>query len=271
MLGGALSRQLPSVHEVYPLSSTHLDITSLQECRRVLSKIKPDWVLHTAAFTKVDEAESKAADAYRVNGLGTRNIAIAAEENGSRLVYYSTDYVFDGTRGKPYREWDQPNPLNEYGNSKLAGEFFVKAVSRAFLIIRTSWLFGSAPHSPPHFISKVLSQARNGKTLRMVNDQCGSPTFAEDLASTTAALMALDVRGIYHVTNSGSCSWFDFAREILKQAGCEVPLVPISTHELPLAARRPSYSVLDNFCLRIEGLPELRPWQEALADFMGTL
>ena len=265
MLGQALCRALAK-HHVSALSSQDLDITSLSAARRVFSDLDPDWIVHTAAFTDVGAAESNYLEAHRVNALGTRNISVAAAENNSRLIYFSTDYVFDGALKRPYREWDPTAPLNQYGYSKLAGECFVRSLCPAHLIIRTSWLFGPGGLN---FVGNILARAKEKGELQVVNDQRGSPTFTIDLAYMTLCLLEGDKRGIYHVTNSGDCSWYEFSREIISQSGINVEISPIVSSDLPNAVPRPSQSVLENFSLKLERIPLLRPWTHALAAFLN--
>ncbi len=265
MLGQALCKAF-SKHSVYPLSSRQPDVTSLDDVRQKLSDLKPDWILHTAAFTRVDEAESNPFEAYRVNALGARNLAAAAVENGSRLVYYSTDYVFDGAQKRPYREWDPTNPLNEYGRSKLAGEFFVRSICPPHLVVRTSWLFGS---KGPHFVERILQLAQERESLEVVSDQLGSPTFTSDLAYMTLVLVEGEKKGTYHVTNSGNCSWHELACEIVSLRGLSLQVNPIDSSAYPTLARRPANSVLENYLLELEGIPLLRSWKSALAAFLN--
>jgi len=265
MLGQALCKAF-SKHSVYPLSSRQPDVASLDAVRQTVSDLKPDWILHTAAFTRVDEAESNPFEAYRVNALGTRNMAAAAVENGSRLVYYSTDFVFDGTQKRPYREWDPANPLNEYGRSKLAGEFFVRSLCPLHLIVRTSWLFGS---KGSHFVQKILRLAQGKEHLDVVSDQRGSPTFAIDLAYMTLCLVEGEKKGTYHVTNSGNCSWHELACEIVSLSGLSLQVNPIESSAYSTPTLRPANSVLENYLLELEGIPLLRSWQSALAAFLN--
>jgi len=265
MLGQALCKAFAR-HSVYPLSSRQPDVASLHDVRQKLSDLKPDWILHTAALTRVDEAESNPFETYRVNALGTRNLAAVAAENGSRLVYYSTDYVFDGTQKRPYREWDPTNPLNEYGRSKLAGEFFVRSLCPAHLIVRTSWLFGS---KGSHFVEKILQLAQEKESLDVVSDQLGSPTFTTDLAYMTLCLVEGKKKGTYHVTNSGNCSWHEFAREIVSLSGLSLQVNPVESSAYSTLARRPANSVLENYLLELEGIPLLRSWKSALEAFLN--
>ncbi len=265
MLGQALCKAFAK-HSVYPLSSRQPDVASLDDVRQKVSDLKPDWILHTAAFTRVDEAESNPFEAYRVNALGARNLAAAAVENGSRLVFYSTDYVFDGAQKRPYREWDPPNPLNEYGRSKLAGEFFVRSICPPHLVVRTSWLFGS---KGPHFVQRILQLAQERERLEVVSDQLGSPTFTSDLAYMTLVLVEGGKKGTYHVTNSGNCSWHELACEIVSLSGLSLQVHPIDSSAYPALARRPANSVLENYLLELEGIPLLRSWKSALAAFLN--
>jgi len=265
MLGQALCKAFAK-HSIDPLSSRQLDVASLHDVRQKFSELKPDWILHTAALTRVDEAESNPFEAYRVNALGTRNLAAVAAENGSRLVYYSTDYVFDGTQTRPYREWDPTNPLNEYGRSKLAGEFFVRSLCPLHLIVRTSWLFGS---KGSHFVEKIVQLAQEKESLEVVSDQQGSPTFTNDLAYMTLCLVEGEKTGTYHVTNSGNCSWHELACEIVSLSGLSLQVNPIESSTYSTATRRPVNSVLQNYLLELEGIPLLRSWKSALEAFLN--
>ena len=265
MLGQALCKAFAK-HSIYPLSSGQPDVASLHDVRQKFSKLKPDWILHTAALTRVDEAESNPFEAYRVNALGARNLAAVAAENGSRLVYYSTDYVFDGTQKRPYREWDPTHPLNEYGRSKLAGEFFVRSLCPLHLIVRTSWLFGS---KGSHFVEKILQLAQVKESLDVVSDQRGSPTFTSDLAYMTLCLVEGKKIGTYHVTNSGNCSWHELACEIVSLSGLSLQVNPIESSAFSTPTRRPANSVLENYLLELEGISLLRTWKSALEAFLN--
>ncbi len=267
MLGQALTRTL-SKHSLTLLSSRDLDVTSLESVRRIVAKLEPDWIIHAAAYTQVDQAEANSFQAYRVNALGTRNMAVAARESGSGLAYYSTDYVFGGVQEQPYREWDRTHPVNVYGASKLAGEFFLRSLCPRHLIIRTSWLFGAGGS---HFVGKIVAAAKEKESLRVVADQRGSPTLTTDLAYMTLCLVEADKVGTYHVTNSGHCSWEEFAREIVVLSGLETEVRPMSSADLGAPAERPHNSVLENYLLQLEEIPLLRSWQSALGAFLGTM
>ena len=267
MLGPALAKTF-SKHSLTLLASRDLDVTSLQNVRRVIADLKPDWIIHAAAYTQVDAAEADSLAAYRVNALGTRNMAVAARESESGLVYYSTDYVFDGVQQQPYREWDPTHPLNVYGASKLAGEFFLRSLCPRHLIVRTSWLFGEGGS---HFVGKIMAAAQKNESLKVVSDQQGSPTFTTDLAYMTLCLVEAENVGTYHVTNSGQCSWDEFAREIISLCHLESEVRPITSVDLVAPARRPRNSVLENYLLKLEGMSLLRTWQSALAAFLGKI
>lgn len=265
MLGQALLRRLEDSHEVVALNSRDLDIGSLEQTRRTLSEIRPDWVVNAAGYTAVDQAETETEEAFRVNALGARNLAAAACRIRCRLLSYSTDYVFDGTAGRPYREWDPASPISQYGRSKWVGEQFIRQHCPDHLILRTSWLYGPGGK---HFVATMLRLAESRDQLRVVDDQIGSPTYTLDLAAVSRTLMESDCRGTYHVTNSGECSWHDFAKEIFRLSGSRISLEPCTTREYPLPAPRPQYSVLENYMLKLEGLVPPRHWSEAVADFL---
>jgi dTDP-4-dehydrorhamnose reductase len=233
-----------------------------------LEAVHPDVVIHAAAWTAVDACEDDPERAYRVNALGTRNVAEAAAAVGAHLVYVSTDYVFDGTLHRPYHEWDAPNPLSVYGRSKLGGEAECPPGST---IVRTSWVCGAHGANMVH---TVLRLAATEADLAFVDDQHGSPTFTADLAPAIVTL-ALDRRpGTFHVTNGGATTWFGFARAVLSAAGADPRRVrPITTADLhpPRRAPRPANSVLDNAALRGAQLPLLPEWPEALARLVAAI
>lgn len=270
---GQLGRYLKSVfyrignHEVISLGHAELDITQPAPVHQLIAGSDPDVVIHTAANTNVDGCELDSENAYRVNALGSRNIAAAAARTGAKMVYISTDYVFDGKSRRPYTEFDPANPINVYGKSKLAGELYVSSLLNKYFIVRTSWLYGKYG---TNFVKTMLRMAREKTELTVVDDQVGSPTYAEDLAKFIIDLLPTDLYGIYHAGNTGCCSWFQFARAIFEAAGLDnTKISPISTSRLKRSAPRPAYSVLDHFCIRLEGLPDLRPWEEALQEYLA--
>lgn len=243
-----------------------LDVTKAEETQREFSIFKPCVVIHAAANTNVDNCEIDQDRAYRVNALGTRNVAVAASKINAKLVYISTDYVFNGGSAKPYTEFDKPDPINVYGRTKLAGEQFTTSLSDKYFIVRTSWLYG---RQGKNFVKTMLSLAGEKTELAVVNDQFGSPTYARDLAAFLAGLMQTELYGIYHYSNTGFCSWYDFAKKILELAGLKhVRVRPVSTLMFKRPAPRPAYSVLDHYCLRLEGMAVPRFWQDALREFM---
>ena len=267
MLGQALTKAF-SKHSLSLLSSRDLDVTSLENVRRVVAGLESDWIIHAAAYTQVDGAEANSSEAYRVNAVGTRNVAVAAHESGSRLAYYSTDYVFDGAQEQPYREWDRTHPLSVYGASKLAGERFLRSLCPGHLIVRSSWLFGPGGS---HFVGKILAAAKEKEFLKVVGDQRGSPTFTIDLAYMTLCLVEAEKVGTYHVTNSGHCSWDEFAREIISLCDLKSEVRAITSADFAASAPRPHNSILENYLLQLEGVPLLRTWQSALGAFLGTM
>jgi len=252
-----------------PFSSPPLhkgDITDLPELKAVFLKLNPDFVIHTAAYTDVDGCEKSPDRAHRVNALGTRNIALICQEKNIPLVYVSTDFVFDGKKNYPYAELDEPHPLNVYGRSKLAGENYIRSLLERYFIVRTSWLYGQYGKN---FVETILKLAEEKEVLTVVGDQVGSPTYAKDLAQEMKKLVSGGSYGIYHITNSGSCNWYDFAEEILKLAGIRgIKVKPITSKELNRPAPRPQFSVLKSFSSE-RGLEDtMRPWKEALKEYL---
>jgi len=270
---GQLGRDLEEVllktgeHELACLGRGELDVTKPGDVQRAVLTSRPEVIIHAAANTNVDQCELDEDRAYLVNALGARNVAVAAAKAGAKLVYISTDYVFNGRAGRPYTEFDLPDPINVYGKSKLAGEKYVAGLSDKYFIVRTSWLYG---RHGKNFVKTMLNLAKEKTEVSVVNDQVGSPTYTKDLACFLAELIQTELYGIYHASNSGFCSWFDFARAIFETVSLgQVKARPISTPELNRPAPRPAYSVLDNYCIRLQGLPALRPWEEALQEFLS--
>ena len=245
-----------------------IDVTDRAAVATVVGRVRPDVVFNATAYNKVDQAETEPDRALAVNALAPRWLAMAAREAGALLVHYSTDYVFDGTADRPYREDDCPRPLSAYGVSKLTGEQLIEATNAEHLVIRTSGLLGrgGSEQKGGSFADRILARARRGQPLRVVADQTFAPTCALDLALASLALVRAGSRGIVHVANAGSCSWHELAVAALALAGVESPVEVIASAELALPARRPAYSVLDTARYDDFGLPPLRPWREALAD-----
>ena len=275
--GGQLGTDLctvPHDFEVIPLTHDDIEITDMNSVEEICSRHRPDAIINTAAYVRVDDCETEPDKAFSVNALGARNVAVVAQELGAKLVHLSTDYVFGGEnkpRSIPYTEFDTPVPLSTYGKSKLAGEGFVRHLCCKHFIVRASGLFGVAGSSGKggNFVETMLRLAKERDELRVVNDQLFSPTYTKDLAEKIAQLIDTQYYGIFHVTNKGSCSWCEFTREILNLAGLKTPVIPITSDRYPQKARRPHYSVLDNYHLRLLGMDDMRSWQDALKDYMS--
>jgi dTDP-4-dehydrorhamnose reductase len=269
MLGRDLVDVLPHFFPSDEISGWDLDEIDLCDEKSTLEKIEslgPKVVIHLAAYTDVDGCESNAAKAFRVNADGTKHLALGAERSGAKVVYLSTDYVFDGEKGEPYLEEDPPHPLNVYGHSKLKGEEYLKALVKDHLIIRAQWLYGK--HGK-NFVDTVLQKAKKEKVLSVVDDQIGAPTYTVDLSRAISNLLGCDARGAFHVANDASCSWYAFARTIVELSGISgVKIVPISSKELGRPAKRPRYSVFN--CQKFRGKTgtALRPWADALGDYL---
>ncbi|MCC6626226.1 MAG: dTDP-4-dehydrorhamnose reductase [Chloroflexi bacterium] len=263
-LGRALMARLPVGHEVLGLTRAHLDITDLEAALAVLADFQPEVVIHAAAHTNVDECEAEPETAYRVNALGTRNLAVGAARCGAALVYVSTNYVFDGEAAASYHEWAPTNPVSVYGASKLAGESAARELTGGrFYIVRTAWVYDETGRN---FVNTMLRLAATQSELRVVADQYGQPTYAADLAAAIAALIQRPAYGVYHLTNAGVCTWHDWAVETLRLAGrAETPVHPIPAAAYRRPARPPAYGALTNWNGAAIGIT-LRPWQEALAD-----
>ena len=273
MLGTDLQKALRGEHDLVLTDVVgdvqFLDITDTSAVMSAVGESRPDAVIHSAAYTDVDGCERDPDKAYLVNGLGTWNVATACREFGAALVYVSTDFVFDGKKGEPYTEYDGTNPLGHYGASKLAGEKHVRELCPRHYIARTAWLYGEHGKNFPY---TIMNAAKTRKELKVVADQIGSPTFTADLAATIRDLIGSPLYGTYHVTNKGSCSWCDFAKEILRLAGInDVDVQPIKAEEWPSPTKRPKYSVLRHYSLELQGRDNLRSWQDALADFISRV
>ncbi len=267
MLGSDLVEVLGRGHDVAGVDVGDFDITSAADCARVVREFRPGTVVNAAAYTDVDGCETNRDACFAVNADGVRNVAEACKAAGAKAVHYSTDYVFDGTKGEPYFEDDPCRPINAYGESKRRGEEALIETVERHVLIRTAWLYG---RQGKNFVKAILAKAKDEGTLRVVDDQVGSPTFTLDLAQATKMLIEMDCFGTYHVTNRGVCSWYDFARRILEYAQVEgVTVVPIKSGELDRKAVRPSYSVLSNRKFMEATQRTMRPWQVALNDYLS--
>jgi dTDP-4-dehydrorhamnose reductase len=272
--GGQLARDLiPRLDgKVVGLARPEFDLTRLESIREKLSDHRPDVVFNCAAYNFVDRAEDEPDAAFAVNAWGVRHLAEICRDLDSVLVHYSTNYVFglDDKRRTPYVETDSPGPISAYGMSKLAGEYFVRAACPKHFVIRTAGLFGlwGSGDKRTNFVELMLRLAREGKPIRVVNDQVCTPTSTIDLAQATLALLQTGQYGIYHLTNSGSCSWHEYARTILELAGVQASLAAVTSQEFGAPAPRPRYSVMVRKAYQALGFPELRSWREALIDYL---
>jgi dTDP-4-dehydrorhamnose reductase len=271
---GQLGQDLMRVfgEEAVGFSHEDLDVTDEESVASAISSARPDWVLNTAAFHRVDDCETNPTLTFAVNAIGALNVARAAADVGSGVVFYSSDYVFGGEdrgRDHPYGEGDNPYPLSVYGASKVAGEQLVMQANARHLVVRSAGLYGTATSRKGWtFPELMLNKARTDGFVRVVTDQVLSPTFTADLAQKTKELIGHDAVGLFHLTNAGECSWFEFARGALDLAGVEAKMEAIDSSQLQQRARRPSYSALATTRLEEAGLSPLRPWKEALSDYL---
>ncbi|MFF2594193.1 dTDP-4-dehydrorhamnose reductase [Priestia megaterium] len=253
--------------EVYGFGREKMDITNQPQVQEMISTLKPNIVLHSAAHTQVDLAESEPEQAFLINAYGTRNVAVAAEAVGAKLVYVSTDYVFDGTTNEPYNEFSPTSPLGVYGRSKLAGEQFVRDFHSKFFIVRTSWVYGK--HGA-NFVKTMLKMGEDRKEISVVADQKGCPTYTLDLANSILEFIRTEKYGIYHVSNSGSCSWYEFAKAIFDITGMDVDVKPCSSQDFPRPAARPKYSVLEHQAVKMNSFRQMNHWEKSLASFLSS-
>lgn len=265
-LGRAINRkyEADSRYELVNTDVGELDITSVDDVIWMTDQVKPDIIINCAAHTNVNLCETDWDNAYRINAIGPRNLSIAAARLNARLMHVSTDYVFDGSAVSPYTEFDATNPCGAYGKTKLEGENFVKQFAKDFYIIRTAWLYGDGNN----FVKTMLRLAETNETVGVVRDQFGTPTSARVLADMIAALIETDNFGTFHGTCEGACSWADFAEEIFRLAGRKTKVNRITTEEYPTPAKRPAYSVLENYMLKLTMGYEAEDWKTALREYM---
>lgn len=257
--------------EVSALTHADLEISDRNAVESTLRGLAPEVIVNTAAMHHVENCESQAEKAFAINGLGARNLALTAREIGSVLMHVSTDYVFDGAKGSPYEEDDPPRPLNVYGNSKLAGEYFVRSTLEKHFVLRTSAIYGKNPCRAKgglNFIQLMLKLAKERPELRVVDSEFVSPTPTRDIARQMVKLSRSQAYGLYHATAEGSCSWFEFAREIFALAGTKANLNVAGPNEFSAKVPRPKYSVLENRGLKRLGLNTFRPWQDGLREYL---
>ena len=273
---GQLGRDVSAACEsrgdlVHSLSHEDIEISNVDSVFKVVRDLRPQLIVNTAAMHHVEKCEQAAAAAFAINALGARNLAIAARETGAALLHISTDYVFDGNKTTPYTETDLPGPLNVYGNTKLAGELFVRAELKQHFIVRTSAIYGKSPCRAKgglNFVELMLKLAKERGEVRVVDSEFVSPTFTHELAQQIVDLGHGDHFGLYHATAEGSCSWYEFAREIFALTKTPVKLNAAAPNEFPAKVPRPLYSVLENAGLKKIGLNRFQPWAEGLRKYL---
>ena len=258
-----------SGYEVFGWDFDEIDIREEADTVSKIENLQPEIVINVAAYTDVDGCEVEQEKAFLINAEGMRHVAVAGERCQAKVIYLSTDYVFDGQKKEPYAEDDPPNPINIYGQTKLKGERYLQALVDNSLIIRTQWLYGKFGKN---FVSSILRQGKEKGVLSVVDDQTGSPTYTVDLSKAIVSLIRSDGRGVFHVVNGEVCTWYVFAQAILKASGLGgVRIIQISSEELGRQALRPSYSALSTKKLKEETGMSLRPWPEALKDYLSAL
>ena len=274
-LGRAVNRELAGTEyelyntDVFDRDEIHaLDITDVDKVRECVLEVKPYAVINCAAYTAVDAQENDRDRAFQINALGPRNLAIAAEEAGAKLIHISTDYVFSGNHATPYIETDETGPVSTYGRTKLAGEEFVKSFCRRYFIVRTAWLYGDGKN----FVRTMLKLSETHSEVSVVKDQLGSPTSASELARALHYFLPTDNYGLFHGTCEGDTNWADFTEKIFKTAGVETKVNHVTTAEYkemnPKSTDRPAYSILDNYMLRLTGGYKFAHWEEAVEEYL---
>jgi len=268
-LGQDLLRALRQ-YDVYALTRTDFEVTDHARVREKLLEIRPDVVLNTTAYHRVDDCETHADLAYDVNALAVLNLVRVANDLDAVLLHISTDYVFDGRARQPYTEYSEPFPLSVYGNSKLAGEILVRTMAKKYFLIRTCGLYGVAGSQGKggNFVQTMLTKAKRGETIRVVHDQVVTPTYTADLADQIAQILPTRQFGLFHMTNEGSCTWYEFARAIFELSKIQADLSPTSSDVYKTPAIRPKYSVLENARLKELRLNRMRHWRDALAAYL---
>jgi dTDP-4-dehydrorhamnose reductase len=268
-LGRAVNLQYADSTE-YELINTdveELDITSIDKVMEFVRDVRPYAVINCAAYTAVDACEKEEDLAFRINALGARNLSIAAGETGAKLMHVSTDYVFDGNGIRPYRETDPTGPQGAYGRTKLAGENFVREFCSRHYIVRTAWLYGDGKN----FVKTMLRLSETNDKVRVVMDQVGSPTSAGELAKAIAYLLPTENYGLFHGTCEGDCSWAEFTKEIFRLAGKSTVVEAITSEEYGAAAKRPAYSILENYMLKMTTDFMFADWHDAIAEYIRNM
>lgn len=271
--GGQLGSELVNLLQddtIIPLTHRDIEMTDYQQVNDIISSNMPDIIINTAAYHKVDDCEDNIENSFSVNVYAVRNIARICSELDIAFAHFSTDYVFGGEKKAPYTEDDSPNPLSVYAVSKLAGEFFVRNICKRHYVIRTCGLYGAKGISGKggNFIELMLKLAHENKTIKVVADQIVTPTYAKELALKVSQLIRTEEYGLYHITNNGGCSWYEFAKTIFELTGVSANLSPTTAIEFNAKANRPAYSVLENRHLQKLSLDDMKPWKEALREYL---
>ena len=251
--------------EITATDREQLDITHPQETSRFIGDCKPEVVVNCAAFTNVDACETQISDAFAVNASGAKSVAMAGKQIGAKIVHISTDYVFDGAKMDSYSETDKPNPLSVYGKSKLEGELAIQEIADNYAILRTAWLFGPYRRN---FVTAILERGKKNREVSVVTDQYGSPTYTADLSQAVWNVISQDVRGLYHFTNTGRCSRYDWAKKIFELTGEQVSVLPVKTADYKRAAIVPQNSALNCAKYRLATGHKIRHWQEVLEEYL---
>lgn len=270
MLGRAVSRTFGERYDLFPPDLGEIDIRVPDLIIEDICRYGPDMVLHLAAMTDVDRCELEPDEAYRVNALGTRNVALACQRSNAVMVYVNTGSIYDGSKETPYIEYDSPGPVNVYGRSKYAGELYVRELLSRYYIFYTCWMFGGGPEDKK-FVAKIIDLARNKRELRVVDDKRGSPTYTVDMASAMFRFVESGLFGRYHCVNKGSVNRFEVARAVLEAAGIEeCSLVPVHSSEFRLPAPRPANESMRNYNLELLGFDMMREWRSALDEYVES-
>lgn len=272
--GGQLGSELVNILQddtLIPLTHRDIEMTDEQQVSNILSSNMPDIVINTAAYHKVDDCEDNVELSFATNSFAVRNLARICNELGIIFVHFSTDFVFGGDKHTPYVESDCPNPGSVYAVSKLSGELFVKNTCSKYFVIRTCGLYGAKGQSGKggNFIETMIKLANSGKKIKVVSDQIITPTYVKELAAKVSQLIRTDKYGLYHITNNGECSWFEFASAIFELTGIKADISPTSSSEFASKARRPAYSVLENRHLGLLGLDDMTHWRNALKEYLA--
>lgn len=274
-LGRQMIEQFENKYDLILTDSDNMDITDKSKVHKVIISERPDAIIHTAAYTAVEKAEDFQEVCYQINAVGTQNVALAAEEINANLFYISTDYVFDGNKDNPYTEEDKAKPLSVYGFTKYKGEQFIEDICNKYYILRTAWVFGELPKGHPgtNFVETMIKLGEEKSEINVVNDQIGSPTYTKDLVTVIDKIMGPGKEipfGVYHFSGESACSWYEFAKEIFRQAKIKVHVNPINSNEYPQKAKRPKYSYLSKNKINLKLDITTRTWNEMLEEYLGN-